>query len=336
MKRLVSATLLKHYVGDGNIYDHYFTKDWAIGPKMHSPFRFDPKPSLAMYTYEKTGDIWWTDFGAEDTPLVRDSIGFVQYMWEQSRQDAINQIWQEMVLDKDVKIPHRKIVDVKPMRLEPLLKPYTEEWEWSYWKTLKFDLDYLNYLGIKCAKKLKRLDLTIWESTKDDPIFFYDFGERRGKAYRPLSKGERFRGIDNMEVLEGWNLLPDTCDDVILGSSFKDTATVGYLGYAGFNPSSENSYKFLLTKVDEINKRFKRVWILFDNDKAGREAAKNLNELTGWNIINLPTDVKCPETGKIAKDPSDFVTFTGNYLYLSKFLSNFEITKCSTYDRQRS
>jgi hypothetical protein len=83
-------------------------------------------------------------------------------------------------------------------------------------------------------------------------------------------------------------------------------------GYPGCNPTSENSFVALESKVREINARFKKTIVFFDNDAAGRKAAARLKYEIGWDNIELPVNW--------AKDPSDLVSSTKNYFDLIRFL----------------
>ena len=71
------------------------------------------------------------------------------------------------------------------------------------------------------------------------------------------------------------------------------------------------------TAVSELRRRFKEVYILLDNDKAGLEDAKKLSESTGFTNIVLPQF-----SG--GKDVSDLFKSRGKEEFLKIVLSLFE------------
>lgn len=168
---------------------------------------------------------------------------------------------------------------------------------------------------------LYKTDKLIWKSTEDNPAYIYIYeGSKAFKAYRPLDpKGDKFRGQDNGEIIEGWDQLPYEWEHLIVTKATKDIMTFRTIGYISCSPTSENSFRTILSKKDELNRRFKRIFIFFDNDAAGMKAAKFLHEATGWTVIILPQDH--------AKDVSDLVYKDQSFDRLEKFLAKYKLKK---------
>jgi hypothetical protein len=261
-----------------------------------------------------------------DKPKYNDAIGFVMQLEGLSREQAVDKIWRELVMDEGVKITRKPIE--KPVKFDYEINTQElRDWEVGYWKdNLHIYRDMLGFFDIESLKSLERLQRTIWKSTKSNPAYAYMFGEDGVfKAYRPLDPdGDKFRGQNNGHIIEGWNQLPRSGEHLFIGSSLKDTVVTRKVGVLGCNPTSENSFRAILGKVREINARFKNVYILFDNDRAGREAAMYLAWMTGWTPVFID-NLRIFNTNKTksAKDPSDTVEFSSSYLYLSGFFSKF-------------
>lgn len=316
-------TRLRFYVDDTAIY-HFYFGEFDLTTKYRSPFphRTDPNPS---FMFKNVGTwsaqkVLWNDFGM-DGIKYKDGIGFVMEYFRISRKNAVRKIWKEMVLDPDAKL-------VKPRVKQPLNLPYeyTEEdiqdFEMDYWGRLWFTKEFLKYFNVHSLRSMRRVGKKLWGSEKDNPTFIYLFSKKGAfKAYRPLDPNkDKFRGQNNGDVLEGYDQLPPRGQHLIITSSLKDTMTLRRLGYLAINPTSENSKRALYKKVRELNMRFNNnVYILFDNDPPGIKSAKSLALVTGWKPIFLPKT--------FSKDPSDLTMKTGNYLALSMFFANFNLTR---------
>lgn len=313
---------LRFYVGDVEIY-HFYFGDFDLITKYTSPFphRNDPNPSFMFQnvgTYSSP-KILWNDFGLTDIKY-KDGLGFVMEYYQISRKDAVRKVWKEMVKDQSVRI-------VKPKLNQPVNLPYEytvgeiQDFEMKYWSRLHFTKKLLTFYNVKSLVSMRRIGKQIWGTTEDNPAFIYLFSiEDVFKAYRPLDPNkDKFRGQGNGNVLEGYDQLPTRGQHLFITSSLKDTITLRMLGYLAVNPTSENSKRALYSKIRELNQRFDKIYIFFDNDAPGIRAAKSLSRDTGWKVVMLPTHS--------TKDPSDLVMETGNYLELSIFFSKFELTK---------
>lgn len=319
---MTNETRLRYYVGDKEIYYFYFG-DFNLTDKYESPFphRNDPNPS---FMFKNIGSFYnpiiiWNDFGMDDIKY-KDGIGFVMEYYGLNRKSAIKKIWNEMVRDKEVTI-------VKPRIKQPIKLPYEfeaqelQDFEMKYWNRLFFNREFLRFFNIWSMKYMRRINKLIWSSVKDNPTYIYLFSKKGAfKAYRPLDRsGDKFRGQNNGDILEGYDQLPPTGDHLFIQSSLKDTATCRRLGVLSLNPTSENSKRALYEKIRELNQRFKNIYILFDNDTAGRISAINLARDTGWTPMFLPNHW--------SKDPSDLVMKCKNYFQLNLFFNKMSLNK---------
>lgn len=308
-----SELRIKFYLDNTEIYQFYFG-DFNLSTKYNSPFRDDPVPSF-MFKSMGSGTVIWTDFGLTEK-VVKDGVGFVAQLFDLTREEAIDKIWTEMVLDSKTTIK-------KPTIHYPLKVPYEYELEdlrMHYYTQFHFTKEFLNFYNVYGLKILRRIGKKIWESSFDKPMFIYLFKNSKAfKAYNPLTKEDRFRGQDNGNIIEGYDQLPRSHSHLIICSSLKDTKVVRRLGYCACNPTSENSFRTLLTKSRELTQRFSDIYILFDNDSAGINSSKYLSTITGWKVLKLPK--------QYSKDPSDLVMKAKNYLQLSLFFNSLFLKK---------
>ena len=309
---------LKFYLKDEQIYQFYFG-DIELGKKYHSPLReSDPNPSLVFMVYGEK--LYWKDFGHISANPSHDSIGFVQELvsFQEgsniTRAEAVDIIFTQLV--EEARAPKR----VKRLK-EKVLNFYDVEYrdinkdEMSFWNKLHIYERDLNKFNVKAVAGLFNNCSFIRSSMQDDPMFVYLTSNRDTfKVYRPYAKEKinKFKGINNGGILEGWEALPAFGDMCLINSSLKDTIVCTKAGYPGCNSTSETSFKTLLTKVRELNSRFKKVVVFFDNDNTGITAANRLKKEIGWDYIYLPESW--------SKDPSDLVKQDGNYFNLIRFL----------------
>lgn len=309
---------LKFYLKDEQIYKYYFG-NIEIGRKYKSPLRHrDPNPSLVFRYYKNK--LYWKDFGLIYDG-IGDAVGFVQMLltFENDRPvtriEAAQHIFSELV--ENNKAPK----SVKKLE-EPLINFYDinyreiNEYEMNFWRKLWLTRRELDKFNVKAVEGLFRNGEFLFSSTKEDPAYVYLSDDIDSfKTYRPYTKvkKDKFKGINNGGLIEGWNALPAFGDICLINSSLKDTMVNTKAGYPGCNPTSESSFETLLKKARELNVRFKKVIVFFDNDKPGIDAAKRLKKIIGWDYIYLPDNWGI-------KDPSDLVKADGNYFNLIRFL----------------
>lgn len=94
------------------------------------------------------------------------------------------------------------------------------------------------------------------------------------KIYQPKNTDKKF--IKVKSYLQGWDQLEYKTDNLILLSSLKDMLSFKSLGFTNFeclSPDSENSI-IASHVMKELQTKYKRIFVLFDNDKAGELASE--------------------------------------------------------------
>jgi hypothetical protein len=291
----------------------YLGSDFIPEHKVCSPlpYRDDPHPSFIIRV-SKAGDLYWRDFGINQEQIGFDAVGLVGELLGVGRQEALLDIQERMEsgeLPPDV-VHKPKVIS------KHLYGTKLSDWGAGWWQERLFvERDLLDFFHVGSLLGYFRDGRKIWEDRPDMPAFLY---ADCNKAYRPTApKGMKHRGIDNGDIMEGWDQLPQTADHFILQTSLKDTIVFRNMGYLGAAPPSENSLAPLFKRAREINGRFSKCFVMHDNDEAGRKQAGLLKELLGW------TPISCPTT----KDPSDSVEKYRGYWEMSEFMRNFALSK---------
>lgn len=302
---------LKIWLTDPQIYEFYLG-DFQLNGKYNAPYRDDPNASLQLKKSEE-GVLYWRDYGKPyEFQKGSDAVALVEHMFDCSREEAIQIIWKEMIASDDV-IPR---VVVRPDTAKLPLKPFYREmqdWEYEYWGEHGISKDTLRLFNVHALTGLYKLDRLIWKSESGNPAYIYVFGRDKFKCYRPLdTTGHKFLGYNNSDVIEGWSQIPEKGDLLIVTKSMKDVMVLYEAGFVSCSPTSENSFRTIVNRAEELNKRFKKIIIFYDNDLPGITASEKLSSLTGWESIMIPV-----EEG--IKDVSDWVRRDG-YDKLNKFL----------------
>lgn len=136
------------------------------------------------------------------------------------------------------------------------------------------------------------------------------------KIYQPYSKIKWLSNVST-SVFQGYDLLPDTGDLLIITKSWKDILVLSKLNIYSIAPQSEGS-KIYEEFINSLKQRFKKIIILYDNDSTGKRNALELSNLYAISYIFVPEEFK-------VKDCSDYVK-KYSLLDLSNYLKTHGIS----------
>lgn len=139
-------------------------------------------------------------------------------------------------------------------------------------------------------------------STINNPIYVYSLPiSNRFKWYRPKAiKTEKWGGTITKYDILGYHSLPNKSKVLIITSSLKDAMVIQSMGFPSIAPASE-SVLLDISYIKEFKKRFKYIFVLMDDDEAGRESAKKYEEVYKLNNLTIYG------FNKYGKDISDVV-----------------------------
>lgn len=313
---------LRYFVQDDTLIYNFLLGEFEIGAPRSSPFREDRNPSFVIQQSDK-GNLYWVDYGYSNQ-LYFDGIGLVMEIYGVSRAEAINALYNQIVLKNNYQVDLSR----KPKKVVKV--PYEFEvgnirnWELYYWYKHLVSSKVLSALNIHSLRALYRDDYLVTCSEKVNPSFIYlwEQDEEAFKSYNPLDpKGRKFRGQRNGKWIQGWEALPKRGEHLFITSSMKDVAVLRSFGLLATAPQSETNRKIILDKAREINARFDNVFILYDNDEAGIDAAMLLSKAVDnkWKPVFMPK--------RWGKDPAEVIKKFGNYFWFSEFFSKFAENK---------
>lgn len=284
-------------VSEYDLWCHYLNTKIVIGKKILSPVREEKDPS-AVFFVTPEGHLILKDFNGENWNLLK----YLKYVYGLTYKGVLEKI------DSDFKLGYLKanFENTKRPKITKFIPKHEPKTIWTSRK--KFDKDELAYwaqYGItkKTLEKYNVYPLECFWLVKNNqahnycrqnsPIFCYDFGNQLYKIYRPLNTNYRWFTNAPYTILQGYDQLDWLGDLLIITKSLKDVMLLRELGYNAIALQSENVY---LEHEDftKLAKRFKKIYLFFDNDKAGIEAAKKLSSIYKIPMITIkdkPKDI---------------------------------------------
>lgn len=318
-KRLPTSEDVLKYVSDAEIFSAY------LGglPKrpISSPLREDVKPSFSLFHSDVHNILMYKDFG---TGEVGDCFVFVKRLFRLGTKiEAINKVAQDFNLTEfrldgstysipaGVKFTKKKVEFCKKEKVRISIK--VRKWsvnDRAYWEgKYGLNIKQLEYCGVypishyfingNCIKGMN-LSYAFVENKDGNQTF---------KIYQPEGdKDTKWINNNDYSTWELWSQLPETGDTLIIASSRKDAMVIKSLFPSNKLTSCALQSEGVNPKenvTDELKDRFKRIFVLYDNDynsetNWGRVNGQKLCEQTGFKQIEIPEVYQ-------AKDPSDFI-----------------------------
>lgn len=291
---MTKAQLLKS-VSEEQIISFYVPGFSATSSKNYkSPFaEKDDHPSLSFY---KDGNHW--KFKSHNTGHQGDVFQFVADLKKMdcktAFQDVIESIAKDFGLNgyskpkpeakrRTVSISYEKAPTVEMLQyfeqfnigLETLMRFHVQQVKFHHFvtedgKNCKFDYRKLNRLAV-CYSIHDRIK-----------IYFPGIAgkQEKGFGYKDQSTQDIF-GLRQIAELHHERLF--------IAAGEKDCLALNANGFASVSLQSENTIP-TASQVKALNILADQIFIVYDNDEAGRKAAKKLHDITGWHIFHPPAE----------------------------------------------
>jgi hypothetical protein len=291
-KPYISIEEIKSRVTDLDIINHYFGVI-EVPCVINSPFRADKNPSLSFYSRDGK-NVLWTDFATKEHG---DIIDILKIYWGESYKGVLERLWEDLPNISNTNL-NSKISNYSRIKLcTPVtLECKTREWKQhdiEYWNSFGISLDWLKYADVYpishkiIIKEGKRM-VFVADKYAYAYVEFKD-GKTTLKIYQPFNtSGFKWSNNHDKSVISLWTKVPKNGDRICICSSLKDALCLwANTGIPSLAVQGEG-YTMSNTAINELNKRYKKVYILFDNDEAGLYDGKKLAESTGFTNIVLP------------------------------------------------
>lgn len=262
---------------------------------INSPLREDNKPSFGLFSLDGN-KIYYTDFATKESGGLFDLL---QLVWKMPLNEVLLKIMSDI---KDVhntvnckKLSnHVKVNSLSSAKSELKVKVRQwKSWDIDYWSNYGISLKWLKYAEVYPISHI------FYSKDKHNYIFTADRlayvyvehkeGKTTYKIYQPLNKnGHKWSNKHDNSVISLWSKLPDTGDKLCICSSLKDALCLwANTGIPAINPQGEG-YDISQTAIKELKKRFKQIYVLYDNDDVGIADGHKLADKTGFKYIELP------------------------------------------------
>lgn len=310
-----------------DIWNFYFgielDLDRAIRKKIRftNPIRDDKYPGCTFF-YRTDGKIIFHDwsygnkYDCIDFVMSRYKIGFYDALKTINRDFGLNLMESRCSEKLQLVDHHVGKVDLREIELEDerntesfskILQIRDQNFtnrDISYWKSYGATVKDLKIYQIYSARIVFLDEKPIYHYTLSNPSYGYLNDSGKMKIYWPFEKRKDRRFLSNTSVddVQGYSQLPGSGEMLIVTKSLKDVVSLSKFKIPSIAPQSES---VLLPEwcVEDVKKRFKNIFILYDNDQPGIENSKKLSEHTGWNRKFIHPN--------LSKDFSDLRKFHG-------------------------
>ena len=308
-----------------DILNYYFHVN-ELPVVIHSPLRHDVKPSFGLYTLNGS-KVYYVDLSTRDRGGLFDLL--MKY-WGESYSSVLNRVWEDLpnIQSANVKVnqvnSERTICNFKQRDID--LQCKVREWtdyDLEYWKSYGISLEWLKYADIyPISHKIvvKNGNRYVFGADK----YAYAYVERKEgkvtlKIYQPFNKnGYKWSNRHDRSVISLWTKVPEYGDRICICSSMKDALCLwANTGIPSIAIQGEG-YSMSNTAISELKRRYKHIYILFDNDEAGLKDGEKLSESTGFTNLVLPPFEEGKDVSDMFKSLQDPDKFRSIVLSLFK------------------
>ena len=298
-------------VTDFDILFHYFGHI-EFNTAVNSPLRKDNHPSFGFYVSH--GRVKYKDFATGESGGI---FRLLMAYWGKSYNSVLHRIWEDLPsfsnVDANIIKLRRSCIERAYKHLDTIIECKVREWrdyDLDYWFSYGITLSWLKWADVYpishkiITKDGKRL---VFGADK----YAYAYVERKEgkitlKIYQPFNKnGFKWANKHDSSVVSLWTKIPKYGEKVVICSSLKDALCLSAnTGIPALSVQGEG-YRMSDTAISELKRRYKRQYVLFDNDEPGLKDGLKFSERTGFTNIVLPQF----EGGK---DVSDLFKFLNN------------------------
>ena len=282
MGRISHADLLSHYLGID-----------SLPVLINSPLRNDRHPSFFIYSPDGTR-VLYRDYA---TGEKGDIYNLLQRRSGKSFSELIRDIAANKMLYSTTFDNHES-KEKKFTKTTVDLKVKIREWQdydIEYWESYGISLKWLKYAEVyPISHKIvyKNGNRYVFHAAR----LAYAFVERKEgtvsiKVYQPevSDKKRKWQTSNDGSVVGLWTKVPEKGEKLVICSSLKDALCLwANVGIPAVYVQSETT-GISDTAKEVLKKRFRHVFICFDNDAPGLQDGFNLSLQTGFTNVVLPS-----------------------------------------------
>jgi len=285
-------------VTEYDIFSKYIG-DFKIGYIYNSPLREDKNPSFGVFVSRKTGDLLYKDLASDDCGNV---FKFVKQLKKlQTYEETLKTISDDMNIGnlKVMLSSENKRRLIKDTIINVVRKPLNLT-DIKFWNSFGISKETLRIYKVSAISKFVINGIVKGVYKTESPLYCYKVFNKF-KIYNPLGpKTIKWRGNLNALDIQGFEQLPENGELLIITKSLKDVMVLSEMGYDAVAPSSE-SITIPEIVMNNLKKRFKRILIFYDRDKAGVEYARKISKTYNINAIFINKKYKTKDVSDLVK-----------------------------------
>lgn len=321
---VVTRRLVLERVSQECIFEYILKEPVDTERKYISPFRVD-KNAGCYFRYDNNNVLWFWDWAAY--PNHYDCFQLYEKVMCIPHETVYEHIYHNVKENESYAVSghsssSKKRVITKQNSIITILEKNWDKKEIEYWQQYGITQIQLDNDKVKPVKAVMISKGTNNFSFQvENMAFAYtDFEKGHKKIYQPLNKKGKWYTNCSADDIGNINKISNYGDLLIITKSYKDCRVIRNCGYVdciwfqneGMCPSKKS--------LETLLQKFRKIRLVFDNDRAGIEAADKIRE----KLSKIHNDVKffhMPEElyEQGIKDPSDFVK-AESYKKLKQFL----------------
>ena len=276
-ERITREKLLEY-----NSEEAYITRYTGMAPGIklvRSPFREDKHPSCS-FMRTSSGRILLYDFSRKE--YTCDFVKAACFRYNCGYNEALRLIAQDYgIIPRDTDRP--PVIEVPKINVEKFEKDTAlfqiTKGEWlpkhlEFWWKYGVTKDILDKFRVYRPSCIFCNGKVIYQGDDNVFAYFYKNGKTSEgqdieywKLYFP-GKKPKFLSSWNKGMVQGYRQLPKEGGTLVVTKSMKDVMSMYSVGITAIAPNSENMF-LPEGMVEELRNRFKRIVVMYDNDRAG-------------------------------------------------------------------
>lgn len=256
----------------------------------------DSNPSMFIYLDINDMKYKFKDFSSG---YSGDGINLIEYLYNLNYKEAVAKIQQDFSASKSTN-SYKRVLQIfdKYKVIDYQIRHWNKE-DAKYWLSYKLNSDILEHYNVfpleYYVMSKRNPDNTIQSFTKR-VNYCYGYFTKEGelyKIYQPKQKNQKF--IKVKKYTQGWDQLTFNSKYLVLTSGLKDLMCFNKLGIGNIESMCPDSENTILPNdmVNFLKLKYKRLFILFDNDEGGRKSSKKYKELYNIDSVtfNISSDI---------------------------------------------
>lgn len=295
LSRLSQETIMEHYLGV------------HVGKGLYcSPLREDPRPTCAFFK-RKNGSLVFKDFRGD---FYGDCFDVVMHLYNCSFPMCLQIIANDFGIvsrphlpksEKKIEYSNITFKETEPCILQAEIQDFTKL-ELRWWQSFGSNLSTLKKFQVYSCKSIFLNGSYFMSSSVNNPIYGYFYGIHNNlelwRMYFPFRTSYRFLSNWPSNLIQGINQLPKSGDLLVVTKSLKDVMCLDGFGISAIAPNSETLF-MSEEQYEDLQRRFKKIIVFYDNDKAGMVGMQKIRKKFGCQCIMIPKSYG-------VKDISDF------------------------------